>query len=198
MEEEETVVSSLRRFLRLPCRHREEGCTAMVLGDQLEEHQRTCPVGWKRCPFSRSGACTWSGTEDDAISHCLEVHGNKLLVGSKLEYTWRFFSGLQEEVEHVMLAYGQLFLWRLRVDKASDTIKWTCDPLVEGGQRGIMAGIQYKSRGFQVKEEIAVAACDLRAPPQSASWREMLGSFIACKTYARKESMTFVFLLYRG
>lgn len=195
LENEETLMSSLRRFLPLPCKQREKGCLAMVLGNDLEEHERTCPVTWKRCPFSSAGMCTWSGPGEDAVIHCLEVHSDKLLVGHTLEYTWRFLSGGLKKVEHVMLAHGRLFVWRLCVEKKTDRITWTCDPLVEGKQTGIRSNVLVKAKGFLVQKEIAMVACGLQGPPKSVSWCEMYGSFSACRLYAKEEGLTFVFKL---
>lgn len=122
------VLQEFHSCILFPCRFRESGCQASAVGRHILIHEKNCIVGWKRCPFTSIGICTWFGPRVLALVHCCEVHLDCMYVGSYVVIRWNNFVVCDSKIpklKFLVYACGEIFSCVFQADKSTDVVRWS-------------------------------------------------------------------------
>lgn len=121
------LMEKLHEYLVFPCKYKDQGCTAKVLGSQISTHEKNCLINWKYCPIRRFGFCTWYGPENGILEHCREVHPSLTKLGPYITYTWEHLNRAYEgqTVNFLSFVYAQTFHSKLEFDVTRTKVLWS-------------------------------------------------------------------------
>lgn len=122
------LLGKIHNYLYIPCKFRDQGCPAVVLGEHVERHEKYCFVNWKRCVFDIADDCTWIGSKRDELQHYLYIHPRRMHFTPRVAAVWKDFKDLTDDrlMMHVMInAYFKLFSCVICVDRPFDLVRWS-------------------------------------------------------------------------
>lgn len=133
------IMEFLHEFLRFPCRFAEKGCKEYRLGKEILVHENNCFIGWKRCPFTIFGYCTWTGplNYDSILQHCQETHPDNTCSRTE-DNTWSKIIKIRDEEQDdfLVFAFGDIIHCDIMYDIDSRMIMVDIEPLIKPENRG--------------------------------------------------------------
>lgn len=189
------LLEEIHNHIIFPCKYSGGGCVLSLLGSDILEHERRCPVTWKYCPFNVMGFCTWLGRDEDVAEHCLHTHTQHIEVGRKVEYNWRQFTSLKENYcqRRLLYSHKEIFCCNIFMDSNTDTVRW-CVNHWGDEKRTLNFGFEVK---VIVKDHPTIesggllAACGNSKDEPLDHWGiDVAASYSATRKYLRKRSFS--------
>lgn len=95
---------SLSSQVHHPCKNKETGCLFEGPIAQLRKHEASCLR--YECPLKASKGCTFNGTKDDLVEHCVRFHEHLQKESYKVKWGLKAKNSM---ITKVICAYGNVF-----------------------------------------------------------------------------------------
>jgi E3 ubiquitin-protein ligase SIAH1 len=80
------ALENIARKQKYPCANRQSGCLELFSIEHIAQHNDVCVYGKIKCPFQRSGHCSWKGIKSDFKEHAKAAHPQHLFQTSAVNF----------------------------------------------------------------------------------------------------------------
>ncbi|KAJ3657232.1 hypothetical protein Zmor_016247 [Zophobas morio] len=115
------LVETLTPFVQYECVYSQFGCTSMLLGSEIDEHEDRCTYQTYECPKSN---CKFKGNFSSCRNHFKVDHAVDLITGTAYEKTFTLARDYRDASNNdiYFFEYGNIF--QLSFYRGTDSCKW--------------------------------------------------------------------------